>query len=114
MPQSANPSQIAAFLRAVADGIDRSKNPDRNKVASDLKCVLAALNGEEGAVARVAAVASASQKPAAPAPAPYKISFTGSVSPDNLRGAAEEILKRRPALAGQKVRVTLIAEPVGS
>ena len=38
------PSQLASQLRRIAAGIDRSKNPDRNLVARDLKKVLVAID----------------------------------------------------------------------
>jgi type II secretory pathway pseudopilin PulG len=37
------PSQVAAELRAIADKIDKSKQPDRQRVASALKGVLATI-----------------------------------------------------------------------
>jgi len=37
------PTRVAAVLRQMADQIDRSKNPDKNLVAKDLRRILAAL-----------------------------------------------------------------------
>jgi len=39
------PSQLASQLRRIAAAIDKSRNPDRNLVARDLKKVIAAVDG---------------------------------------------------------------------
>ncbi len=39
-----DPKQVSEQLVRIANGIDRSKNPDRRLVAQDIKKVLAALN----------------------------------------------------------------------
>lgn len=71
----ATPAQIAAALDAISTGIGRAKNPSASKVAADLKCVVAALegNGEASArVARMAAARQASTEKVAPAALPSR------------------------------------------
>lgn len=86
----------------MADAIDASKNPDPTKVAADIRQVIAAIQP-------AAPVAPAA--PAAPAK-PIKLSFEGSLDDDGLlKRAAAEVAKRRPGLAGRKIKFSLVAEP---
>lgn len=74
----ATPLQIAAALEAISSGIARAKSPSASKVAADLKCVIAALEGDSEASSRVARIATAHQAnaektttgPTLPAPIP--------------------------------------------
>lgn len=52
-------SDVAAYLEAMADGIDKAKSPSASRVSSDLRCLLAALEGQPVASERVVKVASA-------------------------------------------------------
>lgn len=93
------PQEVSNYLRAMADGIDKSKSPDPTKVAADIKKVIAALSPE----------------PEAPAeePKPIKLSFQGDVGDEALMArAAAEVAKRRPGFKGRPVKFSLIAEPV--
>ncbi len=109
-----SPSQIASFLRNMADKIDHAKAPSTAKVAADLRCVLAALDGNEEAVARVAAM-TAPAAPAvgqsAPEAKPFRISFNGKFDPDVVRRAAEHVVAKRPVIAGQVSRITIQIDP---
>lgn len=52
-------SDVASYLEAMADGIDKAKNPSARKVSSDLRCLLSALSGHPDAGQRIAKVAAA-------------------------------------------------------
>ena len=90
------PREVSDYLRAIATGIDGSKNPNPTRVAADIKKVIVALS------------------PAAPAPAPkpIKLSFKGDVGDEALMArAAAEVAKLRPELKGRPVKFSLIAVP---
>lgn len=112
------PSEIATFLNAIADGIDRSKSPRPDRVASDIKAAIAALDGHEGAIERVKTVVAAVKAPTAAAPAapsaekPIRLDFQGPLTPDLISRAAAEVAKRRPGFEGKKLKMSITAEEV--
>ena len=117
MSKEISPSELSKFIRLVASGIEASKKPRADLVASDIRCAIAAVNGDEAAVKRVRSVIAAA--PAAPA-APdartagtdaISLRFSGDLDGEVLRRAAEEIAKRRPGLKGQKLQFSLTAKP---
>lgn len=111
-----SPQEIANFVRCIAAGIDGSKNPKRELVASDIRCAIAAVNGDEKAVTRVRSVLAAVQTaaPADPAPAAAQaaidLRFSGPLSGELLSRAAAEVAKRRPELRGKKLQFSLSAK----
>lgn len=115
MSKEITPSELSQFCRAVAAGIEASKKPRADLVASDIRCAIAAVNGDEAAVARVRSVLAAAD--GAPAPAktaseePIALRFSGDLSGDVLGRAAAEIAKRRPGLQGKKLQFSLTAKP---
>jgi hypothetical protein len=99
---SPTPKQVSDYLRAMADGIDRSKSPDPARVAADIRKVIAAL--EPGAPKPAPQTASESK--------PIKLSFKGEVGDGDLMArAAAEVAKRRPGLQGKAVKFSLTVEP---
>ena len=53
-----NPKEIVKFVRYIAAGIDASKKPSRGMVASDIRCAIAAVNGDESAINHVRSIIS--------------------------------------------------------
>jgi hypothetical protein len=113
MSKEITPAELSKFIRCVAAGIDASKKPRADMVASDIRCAIAAVNGDEGASARVRAVISAvPDAPPRAAAKPISLRFNGELGEDVMRRAAAEVAKRRPALRGKKLQFTLTAKPV--
>ena len=116
MSKEITPVELSKFIRCIAAGIEASKKPRADMVASDIRCAIAAVGGDEGAASRVRAVISAAA-PAAPAEAhtaaaePITLRFNGELGEDVMRRAAAEVAKRRPALSGKKLQFTLTAKP---
>lgn len=112
MAKEVTPRELAQFCRIVAAGIDAAKNPRADLVASDVRCAIAAMNGDEGAIKRVHGVIATASKPA-PAPAPadsIALNFSGKLSADLMQRAAAELEKRRPELKGRKLQFSLSAK----
>jgi len=116
MSKEITPAELSQFCRAIAAGIEASKKPRADLVASDICCAIAAVNGDEGAVKRVRSVLASAA--AAPAPQertasadPIALRFNGDLDGDVLKRAAAEIAKRRPGLQGKKLQFSLTAKP---
>ncbi|HEY8095078.1 MAG TPA: hypothetical protein VIE65_03170 [Methylobacter sp.] len=111
------PSEIASFLIAIADGIDRAKSPKTSFVASDIKAAIAAIDGNEKAVEHIrntnaAVKAAKEQKPERTASAtdsPINLRFQGTLTPDLISKAAAEVAKRRPGFEGKHLKMSISA-----
>lgn len=113
MAKEVTPQELAQFCRIVAAGIDAAKNPRADLVASDVRCAIAAMNGDEGAVKRVHSVIAAAKPASAGAVEPAKpisLSFKGELNGDLMQRAAAELEKRRPDLKGKKLQFSLSAK----
>lgn len=110
MAKEVTPRELAQFCRIVAAGIDASKSPRADLVASDVRCAIAAMNGDEGAVKRVHSVIAAAQSAKAPPADPISLTFKGELNGDLMQRAAAELEKRRPGLKGKKLQFSLSAK----
>ncbi len=101
-----NPKEIVKFVRYIAAGIDASKKPSRDMVASDIRCAIAAVNGDKSAVDHVRSIISntVEDEPR------IDIQFTGPLNMKLIERAATEVAKRRPGFRGKKLQFTLSAK----
>lgn len=101
-----NPKEIVKFVRYIAAGIDASAKPSRNMVASDIRCAIAAVNGNEKAINHVRSIISGTttDEPR------IDIKFSGPLSRQLIERAATEVAKRRPGFRGKKLQFTLSAK----
>jgi len=115
MAKEVTPRDLAQYCRIVAAGIDASKSPRSDLVASDIRCAIAAMNGNKSAIARVHGVIAAATKPAAAKPDaasvdPISLTFKGELSGDVMKRAADELERRRPGLKGRKLQFLVSAK----
>lgn len=123
MSKNITPEELSEFTRCIAAGIDKAKNPSAGRVASDINCAIAAMNGDEKAISRVRSViatmaakaepAAKSTQASAPA-APITLAFSGELGPDIMERLAAEVAKRRPEFVGKKLQFSLSAKPADS
>lgn len=118
MANGISPKELSHYIRLVAAGIDAAKQPRADLVGSDIRCAIAAVNGDEGAVKRVrkiladSAPAKPADQPRTGSDDPIALRFSGSLSEDGMKKVAAEIAKRRPGLQGKKLQFELTAKPV--
>lgn len=113
MSKEITPSDLSKFIRCIAAGIEASKKPRADMVASDIRCAIAAVNGDEAAAARVLSVISGTDTEPKPSVASDSVTlrFNGELSGEVIQRAAAEVAKRRPELQGKKLQFTLTAKP---
>lgn len=109
-----SPQEVSSYISLIASAIDKSAKPKADLVTNDIKCAIAALNGDEKAVARIKGIlASATKTEGKPAPAKVAadaslgLKFSGPLSEDLLKRTAHEIAKKRPGYKGKDLEFTL-------
>lgn len=108
-----SPQEVSSYISLIASAIDKSAKPKADLVTNDIKCAIAALNGDEKAVARIKGILASSKTGEKSAPAKVAadaslgLKFSGPLSEDLLKRTAHEIAKKRPGYKGKDLEFTL-------